>query len=188
VGPVRAEAAREHFDYVYRTEDLLSLAGSRYHAKRNYISRFGAAAVSEFAPIGESNLRLCAEFHDRWCERRRCADDLNLLDEWEAVKEALASYGRLDVRGGAFLIEGRVEAFTFGELLNDNTVVVHIEKANPEIPGIYAAINQRFLREFWSDVPFVNREQDLGEPGLRRAKLSYHPHHLVEKHRLVLAE
>jgi hypothetical protein len=188
VSSVRAEPVREHFDYVYRTEELLSLPGSRYHAKRNHISRFMAAAVSEFAPIDESNLRLCAEFHDRWCERRRCAEDLNLLDEWGAVKEALANYGRLGVRGGVFLIEGKVEAFTFGELLNESTVVVHIEKANPEIPGIYAAINQRFLREYWSDVPFVNREQDLGEPGLRKAKLSYHPHHFVEKHRLVLAE
>lgn len=185
---IRAEPAREHFDYVYRTEDLLSLRGSRYHAKRNHISRFLAAAVAEFVPIDDFNLRLCAEFQDRWCAWRRCSEDLNLLGEWESVKEALANYHRLGVRGGAFVIDGKVEAFTFGELLNTETAVVHIEKANPEIPGLYAAINQRYCQEYWRGVSFINREQDLGEAGLRKAKLSYHPHHLVEKHRLILAE
>jgi len=185
---IRVEPAREHFDYVYRTEDLISLRGSRYHAKRNHISRLESAAVPEFVPIDASILGLCREFQDRWCEQRRCAEDLNLLGEWEAVKEALANYGRLGVRGAAVLIGGAVEAFTFGELLNAQTAVVHIEKANPEIPGLYAAINQRYCRDHWSAVPFINREQDLGRAGLRKAKLSYHPHHLVEKHRLTLAE
>jgi hypothetical protein len=85
-------------------------------------------------------------------------------------------------------MEGRAEAFAFGELLNKDTAVVHIEKANPEIPGLYAAINQRYCREHWSGTAFVNREQDLGEPGLRKAKLSYHPRRLVEKFGIQLAE
>ncbi len=185
---VRIEPTRDHFDYVYRTEDLISLRGSRLHAKRNHISRFSQAAAAEFVHVGDSNIALCAEFQDRWCETRRCTEDLNLLGEWEAVKEALANYSALGLTGGAFLVGGRVEAFTFGELLNPETVVVHIEKANPEIPGTYAAINQRYCREHWSGTRFVNREQDLGEAGLRRAKLSYHPVRLVEKHRISLLE
>ena len=185
----RVEPTREHFDYLYRTEDLISLKGSRYHAKRNHISRFSQAVdAAEFVSVGESNIALCAEFQDRWCETRRCSEDLNLLGEWEAVKEALANYLRLGVTGSAFLMGGRVEAFTFGELLNRETAVVHIEKANPEIPGMYTAINQRFCREHWSRTAFVNREQDLGETGLRKAKLSYHPSRLVEKYRISLAE
>ncbi len=188
VGSLRAEATREHFDYVYRTEDLISLKGSRYHAKRNHLHRFSEAAAAKFEPMVESNIPLCREFQDRWCETRRCSEDLNLLGEWEAVKEALANYSRLGVTGSAFLIDGRVEAFSFGELLNTDTVVVHIEKANPEIPGMYAAINQANCRDNWSRTAFINREQDLGEPGLRKAKLSYHPFRLVEKYRVWLAE
>jgi hypothetical protein len=80
-----------------------------------------------------------------------------------------------------------VEAFTCGELLNAATAVIHLEKANPEIGGLYAAINQQFCQQAWAGVDFINREQDLGEPGLRKAKLSYHPQRLVEKFRVRLA-
>jgi hypothetical protein len=180
-GGLSIEPAREHFDYVYRSRDLIRLKGARYHAKRNHISRFLRDTKFEFAALGESNLDLCADFMRRWCEFRRCDEDMNLLGEWEAVKDALANYSGLDVRGVVILIEGRVEAFTFGELLNVSTAVVHIEKANPEIPGLYAAINQKYSESHWAAVEFINREQDLGEEGLRRAKLSYHPDHLVEK-------
>jgi hypothetical protein len=81
-------------------------------------------------------------------------------------------------------VNGKVEAFTFGERLNHDTAVVHIEKANPEINGLYAVVNQLFCREVLSGFKFVNREQDLGLEGLRRAKESYHPHHMVEKYRV----
>ena len=86
------------------------------------------------------------------------------------------------------LIQDKVEAFSLGERLNPETAVVHIEKANPEIPELYTMINQQFCEKSWSNVPMINREQDLGEPGLRQAKLSYLPVHLVEKFRIRLAE
>jgi hypothetical protein len=85
------------------------------------------------------------------------------------------------------LINDRVEAFALGELLDEGTAVIHIEKANPEIRGLYAMINQQFCEYAWSEVSFINREQDLGEPGLRAAKMSYNPHHLVEKFRVRLS-
>lgn len=174
---------REHFDYLYRTSDLSDLRGSKYHAKRNHINRFlqNYGRGHSLVPIGPENLSLCIDFQDRWCEMKRCSEDLNLLDEWEAVRTALAHFEALGVQGGAILLDGKVEAFTFGELLNEETAVVHIEKANPEIPGLYAFINQRFCQDYWSSIPFINREQDLGEEGLRRAKLSYNPVRLVEK-------
>ena len=84
-------------------------------------------------------------------------------------------------------MEGRVEAYALGELLNDQTALVHIEKANPEIKGLYAIINQQFCEKSWQDVPYVSREQDLGEPGLRKAKLSYYPHRLEEKYTIRLS-
>jgi hypothetical protein len=180
---------REHFDYVYQTSDLIALKGGKYHAKRNHISRFLQENGSGFrsVTIGPQNLGLCAEFQDRWCEWRRCDEDMNLRDEWTAIRQALAEYQALQVQGAAILIGEKVEAFTFGELLNAQTAVVHIEKANPEIPGLYAMINQQFCQKYWSGVPFINREQDLGEEGLRKAKLSYHPVRLVEKYRVELA-
>jgi hypothetical protein len=180
---------REHFDYLYPTSDLISLKGSKYHAKRNHISRFlqDHGAGFRFVPIAPDNLELCADFQERWCEWRRCDEDMNLRDEWTAIRQGLTDYQALNVEGAAILIGDRVEAFTFGELLNAQTAVVHIEKANPEIPGLYAMINQQFCQKYWSGVPFVNREQDLGEEGLRKAKLSYHPVRLVEKYRVELA-
>ena len=180
---------REHFDYLYQTSDLMSLKGSKYHAKRNHISRFlqEHGAGFRFVPIGPENLELCAEFQERWCEWRRCDEDMNLRDEWTAIRQGLADYQALKVEGAAILIGEKVEAFTFGELLNAQTAVVHIEKANPEIPGLYAMINQQFCQKYWSGVPFINREQDLGEEGMRKAKLSYHPDRLVKKYRVELA-
>ena len=177
---------REHFDYIYRTSDLGELKGGRYHAKRNHINRFlqNFGNVYEFVPIGPETLSLCLDFQRRWCEWKRCDEDMNLLDEWDAVRAALADYNALEVSGAAILIDGRVEAFTFGELLNEETAVVHIEKANPEIPGLYAVINQQFCRKYWGSIPFINREQDLDEEGLRKAKLSYHPVRFVEKYRV----
>jgi hypothetical protein len=109
---------------------------------------------------------------------------MNLLGEWEAIAEALAHYGELNVHGGVILVDNKVEAFTIGELLNKETAVIHIEKANPEFKGIYAMINQTFVEHRWHTVPFINREQDLGVEGLRKAKLSYHPARLVEKFRI----
>jgi hypothetical protein len=185
---LQVESSREHFDYVYRTEDLISLRGSKYHAKRNYINRFEGSTDYQLVHLGGENLQQCAEFQERWCEFRRCEEDLNLLGEWEAIKEALAHYDRLKVEGQAVMIDGRVEAFAFGELLNSATAVVHIEKANPEIPGLYPLINQKYCEKYWKNVPYINREQDLGEEGLRQAKLSYHPDHLEEKYRIRLRE
>lgn len=108
------------------------------------------------------------------------------MGEWGAIEEALKNFIALEMQGGVILIEGEVEAFTLGELLNKDTAVVHIEKANPEIRGLYALINQQFCEQAWGKVPFINREQDLGEPGLRTAKLSYNPIRLVEKYRIRL--
>jgi hypothetical protein len=175
------EPTRDQFDYVYRTEDLIKLAGRKYHSKRNHVNRFRGSRSFSYAPLAEEHLKECLNLTETWCEWRRCEEDMNLLDEWEAVRQALANLTVLKLRGGVIIMEGKVEAYAVGELLNDQTALVHIEKANPEIRELYAIINQQFCEKSWQDVPYVNREQDLGEPGLRKAKESYHPHHLEEK-------
>ncbi|MDP2970069.1 MAG: phosphatidylglycerol lysyltransferase domain-containing protein, partial [Deltaproteobacteria bacterium] len=92
------------------------------------------------------------------------------------------------VKGGVILIDGKVEAFTLGEPFNSDTVVIHIEKANPAFEGLYSVINQTFLESHWSGFTYVNREQDLGEEGLRKAKESYFPHRMINKYTIGLNE
>jgi hypothetical protein len=181
------ERVRDHFDYVYRTGDLINLAGGNYHAQRNHINSLARSYGFRYEPLGEEHLSACLYLCARWCQVKRCECDLSLLGEWEAITAALANYQALALQGGVILINDRVRAFSCGELLNQETAVIHLEKADPELRGLYAVINQQFCREAWADVPFVNREQDLGEAGLRTAKMSYHPHHLVEKFRIRLA-
>ncbi|MGD9031268.1 MAG: phosphatidylglycerol lysyltransferase domain-containing protein [Desulfobacteraceae bacterium] len=181
------EPTRDQFDYVYRSEDLIKLAGRKYHAKRNHINKSRRLHPFTYVPLTNEHLEPCLELADSWCEWRRCEEDLNLVGEWDAVREALTHFEALQIVGGVILVEDQVKAFALGELLNDKMATVHIEKADPEIPGLYAVINQQFCENCWSDVPFVNREQDLGEPGLRKAKLSYYPDHLEEKFQVRLA-
>lgn len=186
-GDFSAEPARDHFDYVYAIPDLISLAGRKYHNKRNHLNSFQGAHRHRHEPLRPAHLPACLDLAEKWCEIKRCAEDLSLMEEWGAVTEALTHFQALGLVGGVVFVEDRLEAFTLGEKLNATTVVIHVEKANPEIRGLYTAINQAFLENAWQELPWVNREQDLGEPGLRQAKLSYHPHHLEEKFTLRLA-
>jgi uncharacterized protein len=181
------EPTRDHFDYVYRTRDLINLAGGKYHAQRNHINSLTRSYHVRYEPLKEEYLSACLYLSARWCQVKRCECDLSLLGEWEAITAALANYQALELQGGVILINDRVGAFSCGEKLNKETAVIHLEKADPELRGLYAVMNQQFCRQAWADADFVNREQDLGEPGLRTAKMSYHPHHLVEKFRVRLA-
>ncbi len=184
---LKFEPARDHFDYVYAREELALLAGNKYRTKRNHINKFSRTYRFEYAPLKEEHLDACLELQSTWCEIRRCKEDLSLLGEWEAIREILAHFTSLDLRGGVVTIDGKVEAFTVGEMLNSDTMVVHIEKANPGLSELYTVINQQFAEACGKDAVYFNREQDLGIPGLREAKLSYHPHHMVEKFTVTLA-
>jgi Uncharacterized conserved protein len=181
------EPRREQFDYLYETRDLIDLVGQKYHAKRNHIAQARRAGRFTYEPLLELHRHECLELADHWCRIRHCSEDLGLLGEQAAVHEALAHLASLRLRGGTILIEGRVAAFTLGELLNPETGVVHIEKASPDHPGLFAVINQNFCADAFAETTYVNREQDLGEKGLRKAKLSYHPIRLIEKYRIQLS-
>lgn len=178
---------RDNFDYVYATENLVTLAGRRYHSKRNHIARFRAACPDfVYRPITPNDIEACLELACRWCQQRRCDEDMDLLEEIWAVRAALTHFTDLGLDGALIEVDGRVEAFSVGELLNAQMAVIHIEKANPELPGLYAVINQQFAEHRWSATREINREQDLGEEGLRRAKESYYPTRMVEKYTIRL--
>jgi uncharacterized protein len=181
------EPVRNHFDYVYRTPDLIELAGGNYHAQRNHINSFNRSHHYHYEPLRPEHLPACLDLCARWCQIKRCEEDFSLTGEWAAVGAALSNFQALDLQGAVILVNDRVQAFSCGELLNHSTAVIHLEKAAPELRSLYAVINQEFSRRAWASVPFINREQDLGEPGLRKAKLSYHPYRLVEKFLIRLA-
>lgn len=181
-----AELDRSQCDYVYLTEDLIKLQGRKFHRKRNHIKQFKEKYSYQYIPLTEEWIAECLRLETEWCDLRHCEAVPGLASESLAIKEIFTHFEKLGVRGGAILIDGKVEAFTLGELLNKETVVIHIEKANPAYEGLYPLINQAFLENQWSGYPYVNREQDLGEEGLRKAKESYFPHHLVNKYTMTL--
>lgn len=181
------EPTRNQFDYVYRTEALATLAGRKYSAKRNQLNRLQREyPAARYLPLTPQLTPACQELAGRWCEFRRCDEDGSLLGEWEAVQEALAHFEALQLQGGVIELAGQIVAFAVGEPLNAQTAVIHIEKADPTITGLYVLINQQFVAQAWAAFPFINREQDLGDEGLRQAKLSYNPDRLVEKFRISL--
>jgi len=180
------EESREHFDYVYLRDDLVALAGNKYRSKRNHINQLFRSYHFEYEVLGQHHIEECLKLQEKWCLLKRCEEDLNLSSEWEAVREVLYHYNDLELTGGVVTVGKKVMAFTIGELLNDETAVVHIEKADPDIPGLYQIVNQQFCEKAWEHVLYINREQDLGLSGLRVAKLSYYPHHFVEKYRIRL--
>jgi hypothetical protein len=182
------DATPDHFDYVYAREDLATLAGRAYSNKRNHINYFTRRHEYTYEPLTPENIEACVRVACEWCEKYRCEDDMNLIEERDAVRESLENFTLLRAQGGVIYVEDRIEAFSVGEMLNEETLVVHIEKADPDIRGLYQLINQEFVQRCCTEALWVNREQDLGVPGLRRAKRSYHPDHMVEKYRVRLVE
>jgi len=176
------EFDRDQCDYIYLTEDLIKLQGRKYHRKRNHIKQFKEKYSYQYTSLTSEWISECLRLETEWCDLRHCEAIPGLFNESIAIKEAFTHFERLGVKGGAILINGKVEAFTLGEPLNQDTVIIHIEKANPAYEGLYTIINQAFLENHWSEYTHVNREQDLGEEGLRKAKESYFPHHMVNKY------
>jgi Uncharacterized conserved protein len=182
-------ANRDDFDYVYRSEDLIKLAGRKFHAKKNHLNSFHKTyPEAEYQPITEEIILQCKLTINGWYRKhsQEAADDPFIAAEREAIIEVLNHFSELRLKGGAILIGKRVVAFTFGEQLNRDTAVIHVEKADPEIRGAYPAINQSFVADAWADMEFINREEDMGIEGLRKAKESYRPVKLIEKYTVQL--
>jgi hypothetical protein len=178
----QVESDRDNWDYVYLTSDLADLPGDKYHPKRNFISRCLSGHKCDYAEIDPSVVKDCLQLQTQWCSLRNCSLVSSLEAENRAIKTAFDNFEALSIFGGAIYVDGKLEAFTLSEPLNRDTAVIHFEKANPEIVGLYQVINQRFCQNSLRSFRFVNREQDLGIMGLRKAKLSYYPHHMVEKY------
>lgn len=173
---------RDNSDYLYNTSDLISLRGRKYDGKRNHINKFKRRYIYEYVPLDCSLLDECKRIMEQWCSVKNCNCQESDYCERKANLELLGNCGALGCKGALISVDGSFEAFTVGEMLNDDTAVIHIEKAKASIDGLYAIINQQFAGKEWGKTAYINREQDLGLEGMRKAKLSYHPVKLIEKY------
>lgn len=163
-------------DYVYQKSDLRDLPGKKYHAKRNYVNRF----VRQYGeirsePITEENLLEVLAFQEQWLTENLEHGENGLYDENRAVLACLQHFFKLDMFGCLLRVEGKVAAYAVGERLGCQTVVEHFEKATRKIDGCYTVILTQFAKSLGDDIEFINREEDMGLSGLRRAKRSLYP-------------
>jgi hypothetical protein len=181
---LRVTYDRDNSDYVYLADDLINLPGRKYHRKRNHLAKFKEEFKYEYRRVTPDLIDGCRRLQETWCDVRDCfvPENASLADEHYAVNEALTLLEPLRLTAGAIIIEDKVAAFAIGGELNRRTFVVHFEKANPNYPGIYQVINREFAADAAAGFTFINREQDLGQEGLRRAKESYFPDHLENKY------
>jgi hypothetical protein len=173
---------RDNWDYVYDKTELMELSGNKYRSKRRLLEKFQEEYDFEFHLVTEELLEKCRELQNKWCIINECQKNKDLEQEQNAIFELFDNFSALDVRGGLILVDDKPAGYTFGEPLNNNTSVIHLEKAHTYYEGSYQAINNLFLEHCCSEnIEYINREQDLGVPGLRKAKQSYHPEYMVEK-------
>lgn len=173
---------RDIADYIYAVEELSTLSGRKYHGKRNQITQFHRTYESEYEVITEENKNCCLEIEKAWLSDSPSAGEDGTDQEFLAIKRAIDNYKELEMRGAIIKINGNPVAFTIGEEINKEVFITHFEKALPDYLGAYKVINQEFCKNELSSYKYVNREEDLGIEGLRKAKLSYHPAILLNKY------
>ena len=175
------EENRDAFDYIYLRSDLADLSGKKYHSKRNHISAFSKKHDWVFKPITPDNtadVKLCAE---KWYKENADKEDKYLRCEKRGIHTILDNMELLNVKGGAIYADGGVVAFTLGSKISDDIFDIHIEKALPDYAEGYTVINREFAR-ILTEYKYINREDDMGLEGLRKAKLSYKPAILLKKY------
>lgn len=177
--------SRDEWDYIYSVEALSTLSGSKYHGKRNHIARFKDSGEWYYEALQDSNVEECRLMSDKWYHAQLEIGNISVLKEKPVLNYALDHIKELDLKGGVLYRNGEIVAFTLGEIMNGDTFHVHIEKAYSEIQGAYPMINQQFVLHEMQGLTYINREEDDGVPGLRRAKESYYPVKMIEKYKAV---
>lgn len=174
------EEDRDNFDYLYEAEKLIKLSGKKLHGKKNHYNFFVKEYNYEVKEIEEEVIDDVIEAAEKWYVENNNNDKM-LYYEMKSIKDLVKNMNLFNLKGIAVYVDGKVAAFSLGEKLNDKLAVIHIEKGDMNYRGIYSFINKAFIDMCFSDVKIINREQDLGIEGLRKAKLSYHPIKLEKK-------
>ncbi len=171
---------RDFFEYIYLSSDLANLEGSDYRKIRNRLNKFHRRYEFTVESITDENMNEIKKFLKRWCLWKDCESDPVLSHEKDAIFYSIDHFFDLELRGIIIRIDDAIEAMAIFEPMDDDTVLVHYEKASPNYFGIYKAINQETAKIVKDDYRYINRESDMGIAGLRRAKLSYRPHDMIE--------
>ncbi|WP_373801606.1 DUF2156 domain-containing protein, partial [Bacteroides heparinolyticus] len=174
-GKFQFTADRDYADYLYLRTDLATLSGKKLQAKRNHVNKFKRTYNYEYTPITPDRIQECLELEAIWCKANNCDQYEGTGNERRALVYALRHFDELGLMGGILHVDGKIVAFTFGMPINQDTFGVHVEKADTSIDGTYAMINHEFAKHIPEQYIYINREEDLGIEGLRKAKLSYQP-------------
>lgn len=178
------KADRDFFDYVYQTSDLATLEGKQYLMIRKQLHKFRKKCPSTVEKITKENFYEVKEFLKRWCQWKECDKYTILKHEKEALWESLEVFDQLGFEGIAVKPHDEIGGIAIYEELNPRTAVVHYEKGMPDCEGIYKEINYQTAFLLKDRYQYINRESDMGLPGLKEAKERYHPHHMAELHYL----
>ena len=179
---------RDSQDYIYTSESLITLAGKKLHSKRNFVNRFKSENEDNWSyeNITNDNIHEAFEYHLSWCALNKDNEDEDIFNETCAISLALKNFDALELKGGLLRLNGKVIAFTLGSRANEDMFIVHIEKADYTISGNYQMINNQFAISNFEGIKYINREEDLGSEGLRKAKLSYNPAMLSDNYSAVI--
>ena len=184
---IRVEEERGNWDYLYNVTDLIELKGKRYHKKKNLINQFTRKYDFSYLPFGADMVEQAMAMQTDWCTWRDCESSDILSSENRAIFKILKDWQQLaGLFGGALVVEGSMVAYTVAEALTGATLLIHFEKGDTQFKGVYQAVNQMFLANSAAQYAYVNREQDLNDEGLRKAKMSYHPVDYQRKYRVSL--
>ena len=175
---ITTESVRDQYDYIYRRADLATLHGRHLDAKRNHINRFRAEHPDfEYRPLTPESFDECRRLTEIWQEDKAASDTIDA--EHRVMETIFSNWDALGMTGGSIFVDGRMVAFTYGAAVTTDTLDVCVEKADRHVEGAFAIINQQFAEHLPDQYIYLNREEDMGIPGLRQAKLSYHPEILL---------
>ncbi len=178
---------RDNFDYVYLSESLINLPGRKLHSKRTNINKFLAYTDDfSFEEINEGNMDEVLKFQKKWFSDNLESHGESLNAENCAILRAFRHFDELGIRGGLLRVNGEVSAYSLGTPINSEYYLISVEKGNTEIPGIYQMINKMYAEHFCKNYKYINREEDMGNEGLRSAKLSYRPEFLIKKYEVLV--
>ncbi len=180
---VAAREVRSQWEYLHSVQELIALKGNRFSNKRSHIRQFTKNRDYKYRPLGPDDCRAVMNAQRLWLAERNKSDAL--LRETEAVKEMVSQWRNIPgLLGGMLEVKGAPAAYTIAEAISEDTVMIHFEKALSIYNGAYQAINRMFLQNTASGFTTVNREEDLGDEGMRVAKMSYHPVGFLKKYTL----
>ncbi|MGB4440191.1 MAG: phosphatidylglycerol lysyltransferase domain-containing protein [Sedimentibacter sp.] len=173
---------RDEADYIYNVEDLKNLVGKKYHGKKNHVNKFKKTHTDwSYEKITDENTLECIVMVKEWCVKNGCCEDAQKADEICVLINGLRNRKTLNMIGGIIRVGGKITALTIGEKSGDDMFIIHFEKAFTDFDGAYQMINQQFIIHELTDYTYVNREEDMGIDGLRKAKESYYPAFMAEK-------